>query len=79
MKKSDIIVISFCGLIIAVSIFFITKGLMPSKSNKPFKVQSTINFTGNIDQGTIDKIQKRKDYGSPPMDNIGRDNPFGGL
>lgn len=76
MKKKDIIVVAICGIIILGSAFFIIKNFMPAPPKKTVKTDNSMNFTGDIDQSQIDKIQQLHDYGTPPMDNIGRDNPF---
>ena len=76
MKKRDIMVMSLCALVIIGSVFFIMKGFSSKPTTPVVENKETINFTGEIDKGAIDKLQKRKDYGSPAMDNIGRENPF---
>ncbi len=76
MKKTDIIVVVICALVIILAAYFVSKGLMPKSQPTTTQNKATIEFTGQIDTDTINKLQKRKDYGSPPMDNIGRDNPF---
>ena len=80
MKKKDIIIIVICVLVIIGSIYFIMQGFL-KKSAPPSAQQSqeTINFTGEIDKDAVEKLKTRKDYGTPPMDNIGRDNPFASL
>ncbi len=81
MKKKDIIVLAISGIVIVVCIYFVSTGLggSGSKQTKTEGVTQTTEFNSNIDNGAIQKIQERKDYGSVPMDGIGRDNPFGGL
>lgn len=76
MKKKDIIVLVLCALVIIGSIYFIMKGFSSKPTAPVVENKETINFTGEIDTEAIDKLQKRKDYGSPNMDNIGRENPF---
>jgi len=76
MKKKDIIVLVLCALVILGSAYFIMKGFSGKTTAPVVENKETINFTGEIDKGAIDKLQKRKDYGSPTMDNIGRENPF---
>jgi len=79
VKKKDIIVIVICAIIIIASIFFILRGFTSKSQNTVIEKKETIDFTGNIDEGAVEKLKKRKDYGSPPMDNIGRTNPFASL
>lgn len=76
MKKKDIIVLAICTVVIMGSIYFIMRGFSSKPSAPVVENKETINFTGEIDKEAIDKLQKRKDYGSPTMDNIGRENPF---
>lgn len=79
MRKTDILVITVCGFIIIGAVYMIYKGSV-SKPQTP--VQSTkeiTNFTGNIDKDTIKKLRDRKDYGTPGMDGIGREDPFAQL
>ncbi|RJO61583.1 hypothetical protein C4544_02515 [candidate division WS5 bacterium] len=80
MKKKDIVVLVICVLIILVALYFIMTTLKPKTQEKAnVKSQNTIDFTGEIDEKAIEKLKSRRDYGSPPMDNIGRDNPFASL
>ncbi len=79
MKKTDIVILAVCSLVIAGAVFFIVKNYLPKSATKSVQTKETMNFNGNIDQNTINQIEQRKNYGAPPMDNIGRDNPFGGL
>lgn len=80
MKKKDIVVIVICFLIILVALYFIVTTLRPQTKDKAnVKSKNTIDFTGEIDEKAIEKLKTRRDYGAPPMDNIGRDNPFASL
>lgn len=79
MKKKDIIVIVICVIIIVGALFFILKNFMPKSQDTPIQQRETIDFTGEIDDKAIEKLKARKDYGSPPMDGIGRNNPFASL
>lgn len=36
-------------------------------------------FTGEIDETTLNEVEKLNDYGEASLDNIGRPNPFGSL
>lgn len=76
MKKKDIFVVAICTVIIIGSIFFILNGFTAKSPQKPVQNKATIEFSGNIDKGSIEKMKTRKDYGTPNMDNIGRENPF---
>jgi|GEM_PF-1434188 len=79
MKKNDIIIIVVCTLVIGGVLLFLLGGF----SKKPTIVQGqnteNINFTGDFDNSKIDDLIKRKDYGSIPKGNIGRQNPFAGF
>lgn len=79
MKKKDIIVIIICVFIIAGAVFFMLNGFKQKTVKKESKNKETIDFTGNINKDDVDKLKNRKDYGTPPMDNIGRENPFASL
>lgn len=79
MKKKDIIVIVMCALIIAASLYFIFRGFAPKTQGVSTQNRESIEFTGDIDENEIEKLKSRKDYGTPPMDNIGRENPFASL
>jgi hypothetical protein len=79
MKKKDIIVIVICFLVIAGSLFFILTGFKAKPVEQKSQNKETIEFTGNIDKDSIEKLKSRRDFGTPPMDNIGRDNPFASL
>ncbi|MDD5693548.1 MAG: hypothetical protein WC437_02890 [Patescibacteria group bacterium] len=84
MKKKDIGILVVTSIFILVAIYFGYKMLFPSKGNPA--ANTTINsaqtqdkFTGEIDQTTLDQINKLNDYGTATLDNIGRANPFGPL
>ncbi|MEK7447554.1 MAG: hypothetical protein AAB632_02040 [Patescibacteria group bacterium] len=79
MKKKDIVIIIVCILVIVVSVYIMIKSFTPKPKDKPTQNKETIEFTGEIDQDAITKLKSRKDYGVPPMDNIGRENPFASL
>jgi len=81
MKKKDIISMVVSLIVIVVAVYFGLQmmGIGPKKA--PKKVQTTAatnekTFTGNIDQTTLDSINKLNDYGEATLDNIGRVNPF---
>lgn len=76
MKKKDIMVLILCAVVVIGSIYFIMRGFSSKPTAPVVENKETINFTGEIDKGAIEKLQQRKDYGSPTMDNIGRENPF---
>lgn len=79
MRKKDIIVIVICVLVIAAALYLMLRGFSSKPQNVSTQNKETINFTGEIDQDAITKLKSRKDYGTPAMDNIGRDNPFASL
>jgi hypothetical protein len=84
MKKKDIITLVISILVMGVSIFFLWGMLFPkapatSNTNNTQQTAVKNEFTGNIDNDTLDQIKKLNDYGEAPLDNIGRVNPFGPL
>lgn len=79
MKKKDIIVISMCIVIIAVSVYFIFRSLRPKAPEAPVQQKETMEFTGEIDKKKIEELKNRKPYGVPSMEGIGRENPFASL
>ncbi len=81
MKKKDIIVLAVCIIVIAACIYFIMGGGGGNggQVKTAGSTTQTTEFNSNIDNSAIQKLQERKDYGSVPMDGIGRDNPFAGF
>lgn len=79
MKKKDIVVLIMCSLVIFASLFIIFGGFSKSAPKTQPQTKETMNFSGDIQKEDIDKLLKRKDYGVPPMDGIGRENPFASL
>ena len=88
MKKKDIVTIVIMGCIIIAAGYLALSflGVFGSKSSKTSSTETTTQtqsskpeFTGNIDNSTLQKVNNLKDYGQAPLDNIGRVNPFGPL
>jgi len=50
--------------------------LSPKQAKQTKKSVEKIEFTGNIDTDSIEKLKNKKDYGVPDMENIGREDPF---
>lgn len=78
--KKNIIVSSLCLIVIvavAIAAYMFLKAPAPKKTTQTS--QNEARFSGNIDEAAIEELNKRKDYGTPPMDNIGRENPFAGI
>jgi predicted metalloprotease len=81
MKKKDIISIVVSLIIIVVALYFGLQimGVFPKKTQKTAATNNTEKektFSGNIDQETLDNINKLTDYGEANLDNIGRKDPF---
>lgn len=84
MKKKDVISIVVSLVVIAVAVYFGLQmmGIGPKKPAPKVESETTTpekTFTGNIDQSTLDSINKLNDYGEATLDNIGRVNPFAPL
>lgn len=88
MKKKDIITIIVCLVIFVVAGYFILNmlGIFGKKQTTTTTTTTTTQtqsnqqeFTGNIDNETLQKVQQLNDYGEATLDNIGRANPFGPL
>jgi uncharacterized protein YpmB len=83
MKKKDIITVIICGLAVVLCGYFAYTMLFPKKPvasvSEEAQEQAKQEFTGNIDNDTLNEIKKLNDYGEAPLDNIGRVNPFGPL
>lgn len=86
MKRKDIITILVCVVIMGVAVYFglsfMGINLLPKKAPAPTvseEAQKEQQFTGNIDQDTLDTINKFNDYGEAGLENIGRVNPFAPL
>ncbi len=85
MKKKDIITIIICLVIFGGAGYFALDMLgVIGKSQSGPTVQTEgevqeYEFTGEIDQETLEKVDKLNDYGEATLDNVGRANPFGPL
>lgn len=81
MKKNDIIIIAICVVLAGGALFFVVTNFSGTKKTSVAgkKSTETIDFTGNFDDSKVDDLMKRKDYGSLPTNNIGRQNPFTGF
>jgi uncharacterized protein YxeA len=83
MKKKDILTVVVCVLVIIGAGYYLFTVMAPPK-NTVTPTQNNNNntkteFTGDIDQNTLNEIKKFNDYGEANLDNIGRVNPFGPL
>ena len=84
MKTKDIIAVTLCALVIAGSIYYILKLSSPAKPKTEEKTEAekiSEEFTGELDKykDTLEEVSKFTDYGKPPLDGIGRANPFAPL
>jgi hypothetical protein len=88
MKKKDLISVIIMGGIIIVALYFALSmlGVFGAPKSTAGKVTTTTStqtnkpeFTGNIDENTLQKVNNLTNYGDAPLDNIGRVNPFGPL
>ena len=79
MKQKDIITVIISFLVIVGAVVFMMGGFEKPKSQDIPKVQEKVDFTGNIDEGAIDKLKQRGDYGTALPGNYGRSNPFAKL
>ncbi len=83
MKTKDIGILIVSLIFIGGAIIFGYKILFPSqgKAVTTTTTQPTeqVDFSGEIDQTTLDQINKLNDYGTATLDRIGRADPFGPL
>lgn len=78
MKTKDIIALVGSLVIMVVALYFIVTMIFPQKS-QPKQVQTVTNtpvVSGQVDSGTLDKVQTFTDYGEGKLENVGRVNPF---
>ena len=84
MKTKDIGVLVICLIFVGGAVFIGYRMLFPSQGKSTttattIQTQTQEKFTGEIDQTTLDQINKLNDYGTATLDNIGRQYPFGPL
>jgi len=86
MKKKDMITLTISIIIFVVAGYFALSMLgviggskATSTPQTQTQTQPQQEFTGNIDQETLQQVEKLNDYGEATLDNIGRANPFGPL
>jgi len=84
MKRKDIISLVISITVIGIAVYFGLQmmGIGPKPAPKTASTTTATNektFTGNIDQATLNNINKFNDYGEASLDNIGRVNPFAPL
>jgi len=79
-KAKDIITVTVCILIIAVSVYFLYNFLTAGNSSSAKKEEDSkktfITLPETIDEKSYEKVNGLIDYGKPNLDNIGRSDPF---
>jgi uncharacterized membrane protein len=84
MKKKDIITIIVSLIVMIVALYFGLKmmGVIDSDKKEAVDVETEVDkiyVPGEIDEETLQELNKFNDYGEASLDNIGRVNPFGPL
>jgi flagellar basal body-associated protein FliL len=82
MNKKDIITLVVAISIFVIAIFFVFQMLLPSgakKQEQPTVATSSENFEftkKEIDEKTLQTVEKLTDYYKPKLENIGKEDLF---
>lgn len=82
MKKKDIILATISIFVVIISVFQILRMMNPAKPKVQEKTEAekiSSQFTGEIDDDLLEKVEKSTDYGQPEPQEIYRQNPFAPL